>query len=283
MRLVPGDRYDPGMGAFKKIWEWISHAQTLQGIVQMLWPGMVAVLTGILTAIWADIKDFPFPIVAILGIAAAGVILGTWVVIRDALVVPYRRKQRAKAARVFKIVYENEVNSPSIHGTNKLSFFCIQTPGALPGVLPLAKDLFRIGIENTSGATLRNVRVIIHSISKAGVFPEMDLMQSDASPDLPVNIPPKHTTYFDLGYCVRREIDGAEQRTIESAQEMAKLKAVRDNFGIVLTGKPIGREINLLKNDGYIITLGVYGDDIEPLMTTFRIDARDFTRVIWQN
>jgi hypothetical protein len=136
---------------------------------------------------------------------------------------------------------------------------------------------FFVSVENPSSAkTLRNVRVVMESISK---FPGqvLDLpCICDRTGSEVADIPPRGHDYFLIGEGADYADDGLFRPRFISNDEynalLAKLEA-NSHIGFALHG-PNGAQVPLLKNDGYLVEIAAYADDVPPVKAQLRIDAK---------
>lgn len=171
------------------------------------------------------------------------------------------------------ICYENAINDPARCGPNKFASLLVPSSGDKSA--PLQELAFRIGVRNgLSDQSLRNVHVVIETITKPLAFCDIKLPVSGDEGKHYADIAPGRVVYFDLGTTIQKGIIGVDDfRSINPlAFELLRTKSSAYGFSIPAGG---GRFMPLLRNDGYKATIGVYADDRKPVFATFTINAKD--------
>ena len=134
-------------------------------------------------------------------------------------------------------------------------------PDGQPIKTPLTLQRFYIGVENLTNKTLRNVRLVIESVT-IPLRPAELHCHAKRNGEPAIDIQPKSVEYFLFGEGYDAS-DGAGViiRQPDEIDAIAKHAAVAPFFLGTVTGGPHP----LLKNDGYIVSFSAYADDVAPI------------------
>ncbi len=136
---------------------------------------------------------------------------------------------------------------------------------------PITSHIYYVGVENLTDRTLRNVRLVLESVS---IPPHPIDIQCRAkrTGQSVIDIQPKSTELFFFGEGYDAE-DGAGIiiRQQPELEKMAEFVSVTP-FNL---GSSIGGSIPLLKNDGYVIGFSAYADDTVSISAEAVLSTRE--------
>lgn len=135
---------------------------------------------------------------------------------------------------------------------------------------------FFIGIHNPStGKTLRNVRLVLESIPGPGGQILNRPFTCDRTSTDAIDIQPKGMEYFLIGEGADDTDAGLFHLRFMEKLDYDRLLAVQDsraNIGFILMLKNV--PLSLLKNDGQILEINAYADDVPPAAGKITINTR---------
>jgi hypothetical protein len=156
-----------------------------------------------------------------------------------------------------------------------------------PLVFPSAHR-FYIGIRNNTANTVRNVTAVVRYAGLSGLISPLEIHLLDPTlKSTRITIAPKQSVRFVLGEIVRTdptEFGFAMPMILDSEEALWQqyIKAEQNHmFGLIIPHDN-GRQ-PLLRNDGTILTLAIYGEEVKPAYAVLRLDMRDEIRItLWQ-
>jgi hypothetical protein len=159
-------------------------------------------------------------------------------------------------------------------------------PSGHPMVRRISLHKMYLAVENApTNKTLRNVRVVMESLLSfpGGLF-NLPCVNDRTSADT-VDIAPGATEYFLVGEGADSADAGMFRPRVMPMQEYDRLLAsleARKDIGFVLHSTN-GRTVSLLKNDGNLLAISVYADDIPPVNGVIAINTRQRIEMFLQN
>lgn len=172
------------------------------------------------------------------------------------------------------IVYLNECNKDHIQSLFKKSTFFL--PSGKPIEHRINFNQFYMGVQNNHTETISNVRCKIEDKNIPPQVIDASLVWK-RNREMLISIPPKGTEYCLIGECFDDSDVGMFSPTILSEEQVNKIAhdvQAKAHVGFsIITGD--GGEIELLRNDGYVISFSIYADNVEsPARGIICINAR---------
>ena len=227
-----------------------------------------------LSAIWASLPmmNVQSPILGqwLLHLGIVGLVLPAFYWIYQ-----YLEERKPKLS----IVYLNECNKDHIQSLFKISTFFLVS--GKPTKHNINFNEFYMGVQNNHTETINNVRCKIEGHNMPPQVIDASLVWR-RNREMLISIPPKGTEYCLIGECFDDSDVGMFAPTILSEEQVNKIAhdvQARAHVGFsIITGD--GGDLDLLKNDGYVISFSIYADNVEsPACGIICINARSQVEV----